>query len=69
MACFRVAGDFSLVEMVFIFIQALQPQKVPKNLKDIGVDFQLCVTDTDAIAIPDGRVATPFWIGIKISIS
>jgi len=49
--------------MVFIFIQALQLQKVLQNLKDIGAGFQVCVTDADAITTP------MFWIGIKILIS
>ena len=62
-------GDFSQVEMVFIFIQSLQLQKVPKNLKDIGVGQLSCVTNIDAAATADGMAAIPFPSGMKMSIS
>ena len=57
-----------MVEMVFIFIQALQLQKVPKSLKDIGVGFQLCVTDADAIATPMERRQHDFGVEWKFQL-
>ena len=57
-----------MVEMLFIFIQALQLQKVPKNHMDIGVGAQVCITDADAVAVADRTAVTPFRSGLEISI-
>jgi hypothetical protein len=48
--------------------QAPQLEEVPKNCTDIGVDFQVCVTDAYADAIANGVVVTPFWSGMEISV-
>ena len=43
-------------------------QNVPKNHTDIGAGPQVCVTDTDAVAVADGTEATAFRSGMEISI-
>ena len=55
-----------MVEMVFIFIQALQLQKVPKNLKDIGIGLQECVPNPTIIAVANRMAITPSWSEINI---
>jgi hypothetical protein len=56
--------------MVLIFIQAPQLQKVPRNLKDIRVGPQVCVTDANANAnaVANGAAIIPFRNKMETSV-